>query len=134
MQTEINLSNSDIYVKNCVVDPSKACFLIMSKDAVIRLIVSSNQLSHILSVFRSTIPNECVEIDNNPIKNPVVRFETSIRVVDVRVGTNRFNGNLSLRFYTGKKHKHSITIMLTWGQLNQMYNTFMLAMEGVSAV
>ncbi len=126
MEADIDISDSDICVKECVVDRSKACFLIITNDTVIRLSMGASLLKRTVSLIRSVIPEDCKPAKNNKECDGLRRkCDVSLSVVDVRVGGPSYYRGPSkpeLRLYTNKEHDHSVQMNLSWGQLALLFN------------
>lgn len=130
MQTDINITSSKIYVKPCVVDMSKACFLIITQEGVIRITMMANLLKNSLTLIQAALPSDYHPEKNEEIDDINRKFEATIRVADLRVGYDKYNKNAILRLYTGKKRKHSIYLTMNKSQLIQIYQ----ALEAMALV
>ncbi len=137
MQADIDISDSDIYVKECVVDGSHFNFVIITKDSIIRLLMTADVLNQSINLMKLTLPEAYQSVENKENKdNSRRKFDMTLRAVDVRVGgPSQFRGPSvpELRLYTGKKRKHSVQVRLSWGQMALLQNV-MESIQEVAAV
>ncbi len=125
MQADVDISGSDIHVKECLANDSQVCFSITSKNALLRLTMNSAQLNSTIVAMESIIPNGYKTVENKDVVCSRV-FDVTLKVVDVRVGKSRFGNRPDIRFYSGKKRKHAIFLSLTWDQFGLLFNMLKL--------
>ena len=130
MQAVVDMSETDLSVKECFSDGNFASFMVCTKDSAIRLSMNLGLLKQTKTLIELAIPSNVKAVENKT-QDIKTKLDMTLKVVDVRVGAPTYNRNSQkpeIRFYSGKKRKHSIQVRLTWSQLALILNII----EGMS--
>jgi len=118
MQADIDLSNLNIEFSASFLDDNHLTLMFLGHNIKVRFLINRELLEQAINLSKLISSNSLsasAKKNDSPFK-----IDVTLKAIDLRIVTTRRPFQPELRWYTGKKRKHGLNLVLSWDQLTSL--------------